>query len=231
MSSRTVEQAKRFVELSCRALDIFGALVLLTVLSPLILAIAIAVRLDSRGPAVFRQQRVGRGGRLFTVNKFRSMYVGVAHDTHRAFVVGLINGEPPRHEHLDRAGAPNEDEAASKYFKMMADPRVTRMGRLLRRSSLDELPQLWNVLRGSMSLVGPRPPIPYEVEEYPREWLERLSVRPGITGPWQVGGRSRVTMQEMVRLDIEYARNRNVLLNLKLLILTVPAVLGGRGAW
>jgi lipopolysaccharide/colanic/teichoic acid biosynthesis glycosyltransferase len=114
---------------------------------------------------------------------------------------------------------------------MMADPRVTRMGRLLRRSSLDELPQLWNVLRGSMSLVGPRPPIPYEVEEYPREWLERLSVRPGITGPWQVGGRSRVTMQEMVRLDIEYARNRNVLLNLKLLILTVPAVLGGRGAW
>ena len=114
---------------------------------------------------------------------------------------------------------------------MIADPRITRMGRLLRRSSLDELPQLWNVLRGDMSLVGPRPPIPYEVEHYPPAWLHRFAVKPGITGLWQVNGRSSVTLEEMVRLDVEYARRRTLWLNLWILIRTAPAVLSTKGAW
>ena len=114
---------------------------------------------------------------------------------------------------------------------MTEDPRVTRCGRLLRRSSLDELPQLWNVLRGEMSLVGPRPPIQYEVEQYPPHWFARFAAKPGLTGLWQVSGRSDVTLEEMVALDIEYIENRSLWLNLKLILLTVPAVLSAKGAW
>jgi lipopolysaccharide/colanic/teichoic acid biosynthesis glycosyltransferase len=222
------------VEVSCRALDIVGSAVLLVVLSPLLVVIALAVRLDTPGPAVFRQQRIGRGRRPFIVNKFRSMRVGAADDRHREFVFGLIKGEPPNHADSDaigaRAGATLSQDA-SRDYKMIADPRVTRVGRILRRSSLDELPQLWNVLRGEMSLVGPRPPIPYEVEHYPPDWLGRFAVKPGITGLWQVSGRSQVTLDEMVRLDIEYARRRTLWLNLWILVRTVPAVLGASGAW
>jgi lipopolysaccharide/colanic/teichoic acid biosynthesis glycosyltransferase len=213
-----------FVDASCRALDILVSLLLLILIGPLLLAIAIAVRLDSPGPAVFRQQRVGRGRRPFVVNKFRSMYENSSHERHRAFVVGLINGEEPRQEE-------DTDDASASYYKMIADPRVTRMGRLLRRSSLDELPQLWNVLRGDMSLVGPRPAIPYEVEHYPPEWLARFSVKPGITGLWQVSGRSTVTLEEMVRLDVDYAMRRSLWLNLSVIARTIPAVLFARGAW
>lgn len=213
---------------------------LLIALSPLLCAIAIAIRLDSRGPAIFRQQRVGRGRKPFMVNKFRTMGVDVSHDRHREFVLGLIKGEPPRHEPSNRELAgqvedqddPNDEHDGPRpYYKMIGDPRVTRFGRLLRRSSLDELPQLWNVLCGDMSLVGPRPPIPYEVEHYPPEWMDRFAVKPGITGLWQVSGRSSVTLDEMVRLDIDYAAQRSVWLNLKILILTIPAVLFARGAW
>jgi lipopolysaccharide/colanic/teichoic acid biosynthesis glycosyltransferase len=168
---------------------------------------------------LFRQRRLGRDRKPFTVNKFRTMHDGVTHDRHRRFVLGLINGEPP------------QSDAPRPYFKMIADPRVTRFGRVLRRSSLDELPQLWNVLRGEMSLVGPRPPIPYEVEHYPPHWLARFSVKPGITGLWQVSGRSQVTLEEMVRLDVEYADRRSLWLNVWILVRTVPAVLGARGAW
>ena len=114
---------------------------------------------------------------------------------------------------------------------MVADPRITRVGRILRRSSLDELPQLWNVLRGDMSLVGPRPAIPYEVDHYPPAWLHRLAVKPGITGLWQVNGRSQVTLEEMVRLDVEYARRRTLWLNIRILARTVPTVLSAKGAW
>jgi lipopolysaccharide/colanic/teichoic acid biosynthesis glycosyltransferase len=224
----------RFVDASCRALDILGSALLLALISPLLAAIAIVVRLDSPGPAVFRQQRIGRGRRPFTVNKFRSMSDGAAHDRHREFVLGLIKGEEPRHdvpdEELPDRGA-GGNGAPRPYYKMVADPRITRFGRLLRRSSLDELPQLWNVLRGDMSLVGPRPAIPYEVEHYPPEWFDRLAVKPGITGLWQVGGRSQVTLEEMVRLDIEYACRRTLWLNIKILARTVPVVLGGHGAW
>jgi lipopolysaccharide/colanic/teichoic acid biosynthesis glycosyltransferase len=227
------------VDASCRALDIVGSAVLLVLFSPLLAAIAIVVRLDSPGPAVFRQQRIGRDRKPFTVNKFRSMSDGAAHDRHREFVLGLIKGEPPSHDvpdgELPTGGARSRDlpsdEPPRPYYKMVADPRVTRFGRVLRRSSLDELPQLWNVLRGDMSLVGPRPAIPYEVDNYPPEWLDRLAVKPGITGLWQVGGRSQVTLEEMVSLDVEYACRRTIWLNLWILVRTVPAVLGARGAW
>jgi lipopolysaccharide/colanic/teichoic acid biosynthesis glycosyltransferase len=207
------------VDVSCRALDLVGSALLLVVLSPLLAAIAIVIRLDSPGPVLFRQQRVGRDRAPFTVNKFRTMQHGAAHDRHREFVLGLINGEPPR------------QDAPGPSYKMMADPRVTRVGRVLRRSSLDELPQLWNVVRGQMSLVGPRPAIPYEVEHYPPHWFARFAVKPGVTGLWQVSGRSEVTLEEMVRLDVEYADRRSLALNLWILARTVPAVLGARGAW
>ncbi len=209
----------RLLDAGCRALDIAGSAILLLVLAPLLIAIAIAIRLDSRGPALFRQQRIGRARKPFTVNKFRTMYFGVAHDQHREFVTELINGEAP------------PQQALGPRYKMTKDPRVTRCGRILRRSSLDELPQLWNVLRGEMSLVGPRPPIPYEVEQYPPHWFARFAVKPGVTGLWQVSGRSDVTLEEMVRLDVEYIHRRSLWLNITLIVRTVPAVLSAKGAW
>jgi len=243
----TPRSRDRLIDASCRALDIVGSALLLVLLAPLLAAIAIAVRLDSPGPAVFRQQRIGRGRRPFTVNKFRSMHDGAAHDRHREFVLGLIRGEQPKHDisgpsteipgresagpDTDGPDNPDHDDGPRPYYKMVADPRITRVGRILRRSSLDELPQLWNVLRGDMSLVGPRPAIPYEVDNYPPAWLHRLAVKPGITGLWQVNGRSQVTLEEMVRLDVEYARRRTLWLNLRLLARTVPTVLGAKGAW
>jgi lipopolysaccharide/colanic/teichoic acid biosynthesis glycosyltransferase len=209
----------RTLELSCRMLDVAGATIMLLVLAPLLGAIAVLVRLDSPGPVLFRQRRLGRDAKPFTVNKFRTMHHGVAHDHHREFVLELINGKHP------------DQQASGAHFKMTADRRVTRFGRLLRRSSLDELPQLWNVLRGEMSLVGPRPPIPYEVEHYPPHWFARFAVKPGITGLWQVNGRSQVPLEEMIRLDVEYASRRSLWLNIVILLRTVPAVLNTRGAW
>jgi lipopolysaccharide/colanic/teichoic acid biosynthesis glycosyltransferase len=208
----------KLVDASCRTLDVIGSLILLTLLSPLLLVLAIAVKRDSPGPVLFRQRRLGRDLEPFTVNKFRTMHHGAAHDHHREFVLGLIKGDVP------------QPEAAGSPYKIVGDRRVTRIGRLLRRSSLDELPQLWNVLRGDMSLVGPRPPIPYEVEHYPHHWFARFAVKPGITGLWQVNGRSEVPLEEMVRLDVEYARRRSLWFNLSLLARTLPAVLSGRGA-
>lgn len=217
-SSATLGFGSRLVDASCRALDVIGSLLALIVLSPLLLALAIAVKLDSPGPVLFRQRRLGRDLEPFTVKKFRTMHDGAAHDRHREFVLELIKGENP------------QPEAAGSPYKIVGDQRVTRAGRVLRRSSLDELPQLWNVLRGEMSLVGPRPPIPYEVEHYPPHWFARFSVKPGITGLWQVNGRSEVPLEEMVRLDVEYARRRSLWFNLALLARTLPAVLSGRGA-
>ena len=228
------EGAGRLVDASCRALDIVGSAMLLLVMAPLLGAIAIAVRLDSAGPAIFRQQRIGRHRKPFTVNKFRTMHDGVAHDRHRDFVLGLIKGEHRQPDPGDRETTDRHtlrDDGSVDYYKMIADPRVTRFGRVLRRSSLDELPQLWNVLRGEMSLVGPRPAILYEVDHYPPKWFDRFAVKPGITGLWQVNGRSTVTLDEMVRLDVEYARRRTLWLNLWILAQTVPAVLDARGAW
>jgi len=208
------------VDASCRALDIAASAVLLVVLAPLFALIALLIRLDTRGPVLFRQQRIGRDREPFVANKFRTMHHGAAHDRHREFVLGLIHGKHPA-----------QGDSSAPYYKMMSDPRVTAFGRLLRRSSLDELPQLWNVLCGEMSLVGPRPPIPYEVEHYPPHWFDRFAVKPGITGLWQVSGRSEVALEDMVRLDVEYAHRRSLRFNLWILLRTLPAVLGAKGAW
>ena len=180
-------------------------------LAPLLLLIALIIKLDSPGPVLFRQQRVGRGRRNFLVAKFRTMQHGADHDVHRDYMLALIESGTP---------AP----------KLAGDARVTRFGAFLRRTSLDELPQLWNVLRGEMSLVGPRPPIPYEVDHYPPHWFERFLVKPGVTGLWQVSGRSEVSLEEMIELDVDYARRRSVLLNVWILLRTIPAVLSQRGA-
>jgi lipopolysaccharide/colanic/teichoic acid biosynthesis glycosyltransferase len=206
------------VDASCRALDVALSVVLMILLTPLFALIALAIRLDSRGPLLFRQRRFGRNQKPFVVTKFRTMHHGVGHETHRTFVLGLIAGDHP------------ERPDGGPQFKMVDDERVTRVGRLLRRSSLDELPQLWNVLRGDMSLVGPRPPIPYEVEHYPPHWFARFAVKPGLTGLWQVSGRSELALEEMIALDVEYSTRRSLWLNLWILVRTVPAVLSGRGA-
>jgi lipopolysaccharide/colanic/teichoic acid biosynthesis glycosyltransferase len=206
------------VELSCRILDLLVAAVMLALLLPLMLAIAIAIRLDSGGPVLFRQRRVGRGQSPFTVTKFRTMRQGASHKVHQEFVLELIAGKVP---------AQRED---GPRFKLASDPRVTRVGRFLRKSSLDELPQLWNVLIGDMSLVGPRPPIPYEVDHYPRHWFGRFGVKPGVTGLWQVNGRSEIPLEEMIKLDLEYVRRRSLWLNIWILLRTIPAVLSLRGA-
>ena len=203
---------------SCRALDIVVAALLLVLLAPLLLVVALAVRIDSPGRILFRQKRMGRGIEPFTINKFRTMREGVDHERHKAFVIGLIAGET-------RDGTDDEP-----MFKIVADDRVTRLGRFLRKSSIDELPQLWNVLRGDMSLVGPRPPINYEVEHYPPHWFGRFAVKPGITGLWQVSGRSRITLDAMISYDLEYAQNRSLRLNLSILLRTLPVVLLRRGA-
>jgi lipopolysaccharide/colanic/teichoic acid biosynthesis glycosyltransferase len=206
------------VDIPCRVLDIVLASLLLTMLSPLVVLIAIAIRLDSPGSAIFRQQRLGRGMKPFTVCKFRTMRDGVSQEVHQAFVASLIAGARP-----DRQGN-------GPRFKLAHDDRVTRIGHLLRRTSLDELPQLLNVMRGEMSLVGPRPPIPYEVERYPAQWFERFGVKPGITGLWQVSGRCELTHTQMIQLDLEYIARRSLALNLWIVLRTVPAVFSGRGA-
>jgi lipopolysaccharide/colanic/teichoic acid biosynthesis glycosyltransferase len=209
----------RVTAVACRALDIVVAAILLVVLLPVLLLIALAIRLDSPGRPIFRQGRIGHRRKPFTVNKFRTMRVDADHDTHRTFVLRLITADGEVARATERP-----------FFKMSEDERVTRVGRLLRKSSLDELPQLWNVLRGDMSLVGPRPPIPYEVEHYPSHWFARFAVKPGMTGLWQVSGRSELTLEEMIRLDVEYVRRRSLWLNVSILVRTIPAVLLARGA-
>ncbi len=208
----------RASDIAMRTLDVVAAGLALLVLAPLLLVVAILVRLDSRGPAIFRQERIGRGLRPFRVAKFRTMRAGVAADPHRAYVEEMIREE-------------SEAEGRQKpMMKLAEDPRITKIGRFLRKTSIDELPQLWNVLRGEMSLVGPRPPIRYEVDAYPARAYRRFAVRPGLTGLWQVSGRSLVTFAEMIDLDTEYVERRSLWLNLKIIVLTVPTVLGGKGA-
>jgi lipopolysaccharide/colanic/teichoic acid biosynthesis glycosyltransferase len=208
---------RRWTDIGCRVLDVVVASLALVLLLPLFVVIAIAVRLDSSGPAIFRQRRVGHRQQTFTINKFRTMRRDAGYEVHRVFVLNLIAGTTPSDE-------------KRPLFKLSADTRVTRVGRFLRKSSLDELPQLWNVVRGDMSLVGPRPPIRYEVEHYPPHWFGRFDVKPGLTGLWQIGGRSEVTLDEMVALDLEYVKTRSVWLNVRIIAKTVPAVLRARGA-
>jgi lipopolysaccharide/colanic/teichoic acid biosynthesis glycosyltransferase len=202
-----------------RALDIVGSLALLAVLAPALLLIAALVKLTSRGPVFFRQVRIGEMGRPFTMLKFRTMRINADHSIHQQFITGFI-----------KSGAGN-GQAGSAPFKLAHDPRVTSIGRILRKTSLDELPQFWNVLVGEMSLVGPRPPIPYEVEQYKRWHNRRLfEAKPGVTGLWQVTGRSRTTFDDMVRLDLQYVRSCSLWTDLKILLATPAAVITGKGA-
>jgi lipopolysaccharide/colanic/teichoic acid biosynthesis glycosyltransferase len=211
----SVADASALVEAAIRAIDLVGAVAMLALLSPLLAIIALVVKLDSPGPAIYRQRRLGKDLEPFSVAKFRPMYEGVAADTHRIHVEQMIA---------------DDKRGAKPMQKLEEDARVTRFGSFLRRTSIDELPQLWNVLRGEMSLVGPRPPIQYEVESYPPQAFRRFAVRPGVTGLWQVRGRSLLTFPQMIELDAEYVERRSVLLNLKILLLTVPTVLHGKGA-
>jgi lipopolysaccharide/colanic/teichoic acid biosynthesis glycosyltransferase len=201
-----------------RLLDVVLAATGLIAVSPLLLVIAVAIKATSPGGVLFRQTRVGYLGREFVMYKFRTMYVGAPDDSHREYVTSLLADAVP--EHHD----PNA------LFKLHADPRVTRVGRLLRRWSLDELPQLINVLRGEMSLVGPRPALHYEVELFDIRHLERFLVPPGVTGLWQVSGRSRLTMRQALDLDVEYVRRRSMGLDLLILLKTLPCAIRGTDA-
>jgi lipopolysaccharide/colanic/teichoic acid biosynthesis glycosyltransferase len=202
-----------------RALDIAGSAGLLLLLSPLFLLIAALVKLGSSGPVLFEQVRVGHWMKSFTILKFRTMYVNVDEKLHQQYLTWFIKSSGE--------GKPGQ----TQVFKLTRDPRITPIGRFLRKTSLDELPQLWNVLRGDMSLVGPRPPIPYELEQY-QPWHRRrvLDAKPGITGLWQVTGRSRTTFNEMVRLDLRYARTCSLWTDIKILLATPAAVISGKGA-
>lgn len=199
-----------------RGLDIAGSLFALTLFMPLFLVLAILVKLTSRGPILFCQKRVGRYGKEFNFYKFRTMYTGNDPRIHQEYVTKLI------------AGDLNE---SSGVYKIVNDPRITPVGRFLRKSSLDELPQFFNILKNDMSLVGPRPPLPYEFERY-QTWHKRrvFELKPGLTGLWQVEGRSRTTFDEMVRMDLRYAIERSLWVDVKIILQTPSAMFSGRGA-
>jgi exopolysaccharide biosynthesis polyprenyl glycosylphosphotransferase len=206
-----------------RVMDVVGGGAALLVLSPLFLILAAIIKLTSKGPIFFRQPRVGQYGERFVFLKFRSMHVSTNDSIHKAYIRKFIAGKTDK---------PADGSKKKVVYKITNDPRVTSIGRFMRRTSLDELPQFWNVLMGEMSLVGPRPPIRYELEEY-EIWHRRrlLEVKPGITGLWQVHGRSKTTFDEMVRLDLEYSRSWSPSLDLKILLDTPRAVLSGDGAY
>jgi lipopolysaccharide/colanic/teichoic acid biosynthesis glycosyltransferase len=198
--------------------DAVLASLFLVILSPLLLAVAVLIRLTTPGPALIRQTRVGRDRRPFVLYKFRTMYTGNSDELHRQYVRKLLTEDQPP------AGGQRG------LFKLEDDPRITPVGRLLRKTSIDELPQLLNVIRGGMSLVGPRPVLPWEVEMIGEAHDRRFEVRPGITGLWQVSGRSRLTMRQGLELDVEYASRQSFAFDLMILLKTVPTVLSARGA-
>lgn len=203
-----------------RGIDIVLSALLLLLLLPVFALIAVLVKLSSSGPVFFKQTRVGHLVKPFTMYKFRTMYADADHGVHYHYVNWFITSS-------DKAEA--KDKAS--FFKLTNDDRITVIGRLLRRTSLDELPQLWNVLIGDMSLVGPRPPLPYEVQQYKQWHCRRLiEAMPGITGLWQVVGRSRTTFDEMVRLDLQYARTMSLWSDIKILLVTPTAAITGKGA-
>ena len=197
--------------LAKRLLDIVAAIILLILLTPLFVIITVLIYLSSPGPVFYKQTRVGRWGKLFTMWKFRSMY-------------------PNAYARLKEMMAENE-MTGGVIFKMKNDPRIIPIGRFIRKASIDELPQLWNVLKGDMSLVGPRPALPSEVNQYSLQDRQRLEVIPGITCIWQVSGRSNIPFPQQVQLDVEYIQSQSLLLDLKLLLKTIPAVLLSRGAY
>ena len=205
-----------------RTFDCLFAALALLVLAPLMLLVALVIALESPGPVIHRQKRLGRGGVPFTFYKFRSMWNDVDDRIHRDFVVGLIR---------EGDAQPAPPGSRANPYKLSGDARITRVGRFIRKTSIDELPQLFNVLRGDMSLVGPRPPLPYEAANYEPWHLRRiLGIQPGLTGLWQVEGRSRVGFNEMVRMDLRYLRKCSFGLDLRILVRTVRVVLMCDGA-
>lgn len=216
---REKESGRKLHRAVKRTLDIIGSATALCVLSPLMAVIALLIKMTSDGPILFRQPRVGYRGIPFTFLKFRTMRPANDGTVHKEFIQRFIAGEV-------------EPNGPIPVYKIKEDPRITRIGKFLRKTSLDELPQFWNVLVGEMSLVGPRPPIPYEVEYYDI-WHRRrlLEVKPGLTGLWQVKGRSRTTFNDMVRLDLQYARSCSIWLDLKILFETPLAMISGDGAY
>ncbi|PYT63739.1 MAG: UDP-phosphate galactose phosphotransferase [Acidobacteria bacterium] len=206
-----------------RVIDVVGSAALLLILSPLVGLIAIAIKLTSKGPVIFQQERLGQFGSRFKCLKFRTMYTNNDPSIHQEYIQRFIAGQPD---------SENGNSGKPVVYKITNDSRVTPLGRFLRKTSLDELPQFWNVLRGEMSLVGPRPSLPYEFEIY-EIWHRRrvLEVKPGITGLWQVSGRSRTCFDDMVRLDVRYSQSWSIWLDVKILLATPRAVLSGDGAY
>lgn len=218
-----------------RALDLMVSVLAHITFLPVLICIAIAIKLDSPGPVLFVQERVGSRRRTengytwwepcaFNFYKFRTMRADVDQELHRKFMEAYIAGD----EEAMRKLQPTPGAASG--FKLNGDKRITRIGKFLRKTSLDELPQLWNVIRGDMSVVGPRPAIPYEVESYSAEHVQRLNAIPGITGLWQVSGRAELSFDEAIQLDLEYIEKQSIWFDLKILLFTVKAVLSGRGA-
>jgi len=218
LAERESHQAPTAVhERAKRTVDVVLSSALIIITAPLLLLLCLLVRLTSAGPALFRQERLGLHKQPLTLLKLRTMRAGNDDRIHRDYVTSLLSGDPPVPAGRDR------------LFKLDADPRITRVGAWLRRSSMDELPQLINVLRGEMSLVGPRPVLAWEAELFGDPYQQRFSVKPGITGLWQVSGRSRLSFREALELDIEYVMRRSFLLDLIILVRTVPALFGGAG--
>ena len=213
---------RKVADLVKRGIDILGAATAILLLSPLMLMTAVSIAMTSPGPIIFRQVRLGRRGVPFVFYKFRSMHCDADSGVHRDHVTTIIKAS--------RDSAAQDDETMS-WSKLESDPRITSVGRIIRKTSIDELPQLFSVLKGDMSLVGPRPPLPYEAEVYEPWHLRRvLEVKPGITGLWQVGGRGKVSFDDMVRMDLRYIREWSLVLDLKILIKTVLVVLRRDGA-
>jgi exopolysaccharide biosynthesis polyprenyl glycosylphosphotransferase len=214
-----LSDAEKFIK---RISDIVISLIAIILTAPIWILISILIKLDSRGSVLFRQERVGMDGRIFLCYKFRTMQSDADENLHR---------EAYRKNIVGATEEANAGDAEKPIFgKVKDDPRVTKIGKFLRRTSLDELPQFLNVLRGEMSVVGARPPIPYEVAEYDLKHRRRLDMKPGITGLWQVSGRNRLTFEEMVKIDLYYIENWSLWLDLKIILLTLPAVLRGDGA-
>jgi len=218
------DRSRRVAIVVKRIMDIIGSVVAIILFAPVILIIAIAIKLTSKGPVFFRQERIGQHGKPFVLLKFRSMFMNNDTSVHQEWFQNFYTGNAQRHK--------TGDDNGNGTFKLPNDPRVTSLGRLLRRTSMDEVPQFFNVLKGEMSLVGPRPPIRYEVDAY-KAWHRGriLQAKPGITGLWQVNGRSRVAFDEMVRLDLRYARTWSIWLDIQILLKTPAAVFFGEGAY
>ena len=203
------ENRKRIYEISKRAIDIIGAGSGLLLLSPVIAIVACAVKFTSKGPIFFSQKRVGKNGQLFDMYKFRSM---------------VVNAEELKEK------LAHQNEMSGPMFKMKDDPRVTNVGKFIRKTSLDELPQLWNVLKGDMSLVGPRPSLPKEVKQFEKWMYKRLTVKPGLTCYWQVSGRNNIDFEDWMKLDISYVEDRNLWIDIKLIFKTVFVLFGDKNA-